>query len=489
MEPSKYQKAIYKWIQKEKGNAIIQAVAGSGKTTTIIEASKLLPTDKSCIFLAFNKAIANELKTRLPTNVRANTLHSLGLSMFEGNTNTRPKVEFGKLESVILKVFYNNNIVEGEDRYKTLFNFLKRIVPLIKSTLINHKNYGELYDLIERFNIDIDLTDEHIRLIDQVLTKCKTDITIIDFDDMIWIPIVNNFKANSYDWVLVDEAQDLNKSQFELIKKICNDNTRIIAVGDRQQSIYAFRGADTFSMDNFKSYFKAKELPLSICYRCPKSHIEIAKTIVPIIESKKDAKEGLVQDLVIDELVSKAVDKDLILCRTNAPLVDVAFNLIRNGKKAVIRGRDIGRNLITMINKYKVSNLEDLIDRISSLQRLQEEKIRLIEKGEMDKRKKSSFMQIIDSCETILVLTEQVQTIQELKDKIENIFTDDVYGIVCSSIHKAKGLEADNVFIINYDKMPHPMAKTDEEIEQEMNIKYVALTRSKNNLYMLYSEE
>ena len=72
MEPSKYQKAIYKWIQKNKGNVIIQAVAGSGKTTTIIEASKLLPTDKSCIFLAFNKAIANELKTRLPSNVMLN---------------------------------------------------------------------------------------------------------------------------------------------------------------------------------------------------------------------------------------------------------------------------------------------------------------------------------------------------------------------------------------------------------------------------------
>lgn len=487
MEPSKYQKKIYKWVTTGKGNCIIQAVAGSGKTTTIIEASKLIPTDKQSIFLAFNKAIANELKSRLPQNIQACTLHSLGLSMFANNTTARPEMKWDKLEICISKVFFNNDIKEDESRYVVWMNFFKKIIPLCKSNL-TIVNYENLYDLAEKYNIETEITDIMITLTKEILDKCKQDKQFIDFDDMIWMPIVNNFTIKQYDWVLVDESQDLNKAQFELIKKICGDNTRVIAVGDRQQSIYAFRGADISSMDNFKEYFNAKEFPLSICYRCPKKIVEITKEIVPIIECKKDAKDGVVEEIQHDEIIEKAQDKDLILCRTNAPLVKVAFSLIRNGKKAIIRGRDIGKNLITMINKYKVRNLDDLVEKIYTFQRLQEDKLGMIEKGTLDKRKKGTILQAIDSCETLLVLSENVNSIDELKQKIETIFTDDVSGIVCSSIHKAKGLEAETVFIIEFDNIPHPMAKSEEEMQQEMNIKYVALTRSKNNLYLIMRE-
>src|SRR5579862_2737784 len=74
-KPSKYQAAIFNFIDKGKGNAIIEAVAGSGKTTTIVEALK--KTSGSAVFLAFNKSIATELKTRVPEHVQARTFHSL----------------------------------------------------------------------------------------------------------------------------------------------------------------------------------------------------------------------------------------------------------------------------------------------------------------------------------------------------------------------------------------------------------------------------
>lgn len=483
-KPSIYQKNIYSFITSSTGNAIIQAVAGSGKTTTIIEATKLIPNTKKSIFVAFNKSIADELRQRLPHNIEARTLHSFGLGLFSLNCNCQPKVEGDKLDSIITSVL-NDEIGEDDKLYGYYFGIVKKVSKLIKIHGIDYKKFEEVNDIMMENDVEYELDEKVFDLVNNIMEKNNKQIDIIDFDDMIYLPIVNNFKSHTYDWVFVDELQDCNRTQNELIKKMCNNKTRIIGVGDRSQSIYAFRGADTNSMDNFKEYFKAKELPLSISYRCPKKVVELAKEIVPQIECRDDAEDGIVEDTTFDKLISNTQSGDMVLCRTNAPLVTVAFTLIRNGKKAVIRGRDIGRNLIKIIDKYKVVNLEDLIGKINHFQELQLKKIEMIEKGELNKKKKNSILTEIDGCECILIMSEDVETIQELKNKIESIFTDEKVGIVCSTIHKAKGLESDVVYIVNYDMIPHPMAKTEIEIQQEMNIKYVAITRSKRELYLI----
>lgn len=77
--PSSYQEAIFDWIVKGRGDAVVQAVAGSGKTTTIIEAAKLLKSDRA-VFLAFNKHVAQQLQTRLGNTMTAKTIHSIGLA-------------------------------------------------------------------------------------------------------------------------------------------------------------------------------------------------------------------------------------------------------------------------------------------------------------------------------------------------------------------------------------------------------------------------
>lgn len=486
MKPSKYQNNIFKFIKSGKGNCIIQAVAGSGKTTTIIHSTKLIPQDKDSLFVAFNKAIADELKTRLPSNIKSSTLHSLGLSMFQPNTNVRPEIKYDKLQNTINAILKENGFEEDSEEFNCYSYFLKRVTPLVKATLTK-TNFSELDALLSQYNIDWEVDDKSIRLLEKVLFACKQNTKFIDFDDMIWIPIVNNFYSKTYNYVFIDETQDLNKSQLELIKKVCNKDTRVIAVGDRKQSIYAFRGANTNSMDDVKEFFEAVELPLSICYRCAKNVVKLAQTIVPNIEYSEDKEDGIVNWIDYNSIIKKAKDGDLILCRTNAPLVKVAFSLIREGKKAVIRGRDIGKNLIKIIDRYDCNNLNDLIEKINNYKNLQDEKLMLIEAGKYDKNKKAQLMMLVDSCDTITIIASEVNNIEELKLKIESIFSDDRVGIVCSSVHKAKGLEANNVFIINWDMMPHPMAKTDEEVEQEYNIKYVAVTRAKKELYLLHN--
>lgn len=484
-KPSKYQQVIYDWITNDSGNAIIQAVAGSGKTSTIVQSTNYIPSNKTAVFVAFNKSIATELSERLPKHIQSKTLHSLGLSMFRNNVqefDMSKAINSGKVDILI-----NNELQSLQDWEKSeYFIFLKRIIPLIKNMLVDYTKLEEITDLMAKFNInDFEVDDRAMTMIRNIIHNNNQQLTTIDFDDMIYLPVVKNFNCFKYDWVFVDEVQDLNKTQFELIKKICNINTRVIAVGDERQSIYAFRGADTNSMSNFKEYFKAKSLPLSICYRCPKSHIMLAKEIVPEIEWADDANEGEVLYHTLQASLELMKDTDLVLCRTNAPLVKVAFALIRNGKKAIVRGRDIGKGLITLIKKYKVTELAELYMKLENFRKLQEEKLDLIEKGKLDANKKQIILNHIDSVETLITIMEDCSSIQEVISKIETIFSDDKEGIICTSIHRAKGLECDNSFILNRERMPHPMAKTDEEIAQEINIIYVALTRAKKTLCLV----
>jgi superfamily I DNA/RNA helicase len=87
-----------------------------------------------------------------------------------------------------------------------------------------------------------------------------------------------------------------------------------------------------------------------------------------------------------------------------------------------------------------------------------------------------------DQVETIVALAEGADTIADINKRIATIFADNVTGVTLSSVHRAKGTEADSVYIIRPDLMPHPMAKTAWQREQEMNLKYVAITRAKRLL-------
>lgn len=477
--PNKYQKKIFDFVKNGSGNAIVEAVAGSGKTTVIVNATKLISSKKKIAFLCFNKSISNELRTKLPKYVRVSTLHSTGKSLFYRNKIDHI-VDKKKLQRIIKRT-----LKDFKDPYekRELEDFLNDIVPMVKLTMCG-TDRESLESLPSYYAASI--TDERAKLVDIILNECLETVTI-DFDDMVWLPVVKKYDAPKYDWVYIDEVQDLSKTQFELIKMLCNDHTRIVATGDSKQSIYGFRCADSNSMRNFKEYFNATEFPLSICYRCPKKVIERAQTIVPQIEAPSNAPDGIVDFLTKNEMLDKAQDGDLILCRTNAPLIEVTFSLIRQGKKATIKGRnDIGKYLLSNIDSYRAASLSTLIWSVTKKRNAQDELlIRMAEEKIYNPKVKQRTLQSIDICDTILALAAESVNITDLKNKVDTIFSTTTTGITCSTIHKVKGLENDSVFIYRYDLMPHPMADSAEERQEERNIEYVATTRAKKELYFI----
>ena len=217
---------------------------------------------------------------------------------------------------------------------------------------------------------------------------------------------------------------------------------------------------------------------LSTCYRCAKRIIELAQVIVPEIKYRPDAPDGSVQDVSEFMMFNKAKSGDLILCRVNAPLVSVALSFISKGIKAQVLGRDIGKSLISLMNKitkkFTVDNIREFLRAMVVYEADERAKLIAAEKYSM-----AAALQ--DKVETLQVICMKASTLNDIPKLVEEIFADSIYGITLSSIHKAKGMEADNVFILRPDLLPHPMARG-WQVQQEMNLKYVAITRAKNTL-------
>lgn len=470
--PSKYQQAIFDWVNGDGKSLVVEALAGSGKTTTGVQMLKFVPRSQDTVYVAFNKHIADELKNRVPSHVRVMTYHSLGFSAVR-NAYGNVRLDEYKVDGLIDTFL---------DRYahRHLYPAIKHLVSLVKANLTG-TTPEELDILADRYGIELNGDRELIFLtVASVIVKAAKTTQVIDFDDMCWLPVYHNLATRKYDFIFIDEAQDTNKNQIALALMSVKKEGRIVAVGDRYQSIYGFRGADVDAIPNLIENLGADTLPLSITYRCPKSHVANINTLFPEIplECAETAIDGELGEFTLSDFMREVRQGDMVLCRCNAPLVSPAFELIRRGIKAIIRGRDIGVNLVTIIRKMKPNDINDL--NIKLREYCVKEVARL-----SDREKNSQAQALQDKVDTIYALMDGTDTITALEEKIELIFSDQNIGVVFSSVHKAKGLEADTVYILEPNLMPHPMAKRDWEKAQERNIKYVAYTRSLNRLILV----
>lgn len=479
-EPSKYQRAVFEFVKAGKGHGVVKAAAGSGKTTTIVQALQFTDDSADVAFVAFNRLIANTLKDKAPQHVHVSTLHSLGFGNIR-NALGKVKVEPKKVYYIIRNLQDFMSFEEKEIVDQSISSII-RFVSLCKSTL-REPTTDNLDWIADRWNIETNGDRDLIFSVTaQAYQRSVADTNSIDYDDMIFLCATGKVPCQQFDVLFVDETQDLNKAQLEMAVKSIKPNGRILAVGDENQSIYGFRGADTQAMPNIIERLNATVMPLSITYRCPKSHVELAQTLVPEIEAAEWAKDGIIENISQYDFMDRVKPGDLVLCRCNAPLVSPAFSLIRQGVKAVILGRDIGTGLVALIKKiqkrHRVTSLNDTLSAMTEYSYHEIAKLN-------DAKKEMQAQALEDKVETIFALSDGCQTVFELERKIQDVFSDESEGVTFSSVHKAKGAESDRVFILKPDLMPHPKATSDWEQEQEWNIMYVAYTRSKSELYFV----
>lgn len=471
MTPSKYQQAIFNFIQHESGSAIIEAVAGSGKTTTIVNAVRLFQ-DQDYIFLAFNKSIAEELKAR---GVHASTFHALCFAELNSRLAKRPKVESGKV-----RLLFNNFLSEEE---RSDYYDLPKLVSLAKNSAFQCNESNEDWEtLIEDHDLAFPNIDRAIRLADRLLCLSNERLDIIDFDDMLYIPWLKNFSLRNYKTVFIDEAQDTNRLQLLLLQKLVNG--RLIAVGDQAQAIYGFRGAGMNSMTTISSMFSCTKLPLSISYRCPKRVVQEAQQYVPQIEAWEFAQTGTVERIPWPDTFPQG---SAVICRLNRPLIALAFRLINQGVSIRYLGRDLSKTLKSIVKRLGSGvNIETLLARVEA------ERDTEIEKTEKKSRGKVTYIEdLYGSLISILERIPGQEKANAANTFIDSIFKDSINAsVTLSTVHKAKGSEWPVVFLLDADRyMPHPRAQEGWQLQQEYNMLYVAITRAKSALYYISSED
>lgn len=475
--PSQLQEAVAAWVKNGRGHAVLNAKAGSGKTSTLIWLLQFIFGD--VILVAFNKHIADELQRKVGTKATVKTVHGLGYgAIAKAIRPKRVNVQEHKYRD-IAQTFYS------EDRAAQ--NTFVKLIDLVRCTLTDVSNQEAVNLVIEHYGIE-DVQPSMLANLPLALQNGRMFAAqgTIDYTDMLWIPAVENYSlASSYSFVLCDEAQDLSAAQLGIVLKAQAKGGRMLFVGDPNQSIYGFAGADCESFNNIKTTLDATELPLSICYRCPSSVLDLARQIVPDIQDRPNCPEGTVDNIPYAQLFEQAGEGDMILCRTTAPLISACIKMIRNKIPARVRGRDIAANLTGIVKKAAKMN-SGVFDENALGMWADAETTKILRR----KHNESALQAHQDKVAGILACWHAfaTDTVAGFCSEIESLFSDGRASVLLSTVHRAKGLENPRVFILKPELLPLTWKnQRDWEYVQETNLNYVAITRATEHLTFVTS--
>ncbi len=535
---SPQQQAVISWASTGRGSAFIEAVAGAGKTTTLIEL--LAVTRGSVAFAAYNTKIAAEIKAKvarksdpnspdfdprvaaLVNKLRVGTFHSFG---FQAWRRVYPAVKSGpeasreKADMTRAKLT-ENKVPEG------MQSFVLKLVSLAKQRAIglhgSIDDESKWYDIVDHFDLAYEIEESEVpetRKVEYVMGDAEhAGITsfnepmvpctvangvkwairslkyhialapkIIDFDDMIYMPVVSGVKMWENDWILVDEAQDTNPCRRALARKMLRVGGRAAFVGDRAQAIYGFTGADSDAIDQIIRDFSCATFPLTVTYRCPKTVVEMARAVgVSSIEAHESAPQGVVRtvhETKFRKEFETLTAADAVLCRNTKPLVAMAYSLIKAGVACHVEGRDIGMGLLKLVNKFSARDLDQLHDKLEAHRDTQVAKL-------MAKGKETQAEALIDRVDTIFVIMEGCRSVDELRSKVSSLFQDSEHEkkptLTLATAHRSKGREWGRVFILGKNAyMPSRWARQEWQIVQESNLIYVAYTRAMRELVLI----
>lgn len=526
---SEYQKNILDCWHKFDDNIIVEALAGSGKTTTIKEC--IAQTNKNKpeienIYLVFSKAMQVETASKFKKQkITADvcTTHSFAFRILQKTICKKLKIDNKKYlkkvkeQSEILFYEYDRNYLKSLSDNSCIYeyttkqkmnNFLKNIWELVRGNAVLELRKNNDYFFFDYSNnflrkiiktykskfldeTSLDLVANLIienQILEKLLdfgVKSACDEYIVDFTDMLFLNFCfkpNLVNKNTY--LYVDEAQDLNKSQIELIKII--NAKRVMFVGDSNQSIFGFRGSLPDSMDIIKLEFSCKVLPLSICYRCPQSVINVAKEYVKDIEPSQNAIIGNVFNLEIEKLPEIIKKGDLMMSRFYQPLIKIYLNLLKKGFE--VKLKDVGdiflKKLENMFNYIDYNLSKNTLTQIDEYRKYQ---ISLIDEDEDEVKKVEDIVEcwkyFYDDFMSLRYDKTKKDFLNYIKSKLKNNFKS---PIILDTIHSCKGTEANNVFIIGYEDMPYEFkGNLNWQNKQEVNLTYVAVTRAKKNMYFI----
>lgn len=499
--PTAEQTAI---IAAAKGtqDLMIVARAGCAKTTTIKLLVPSLPT-QSVLALAFNKKNALDLKAELPPYVQSKTLNALGYKawwQFLGRKEMT--VDTKKNYQVIQTICGKQNISLSKEEKSMLadllnagraLGFMPKGSPIPGLSIVRDDEDGietifDWADVDYRQDLEVLFRAGMVEHIRQGLAGT------IDFNDQIYLPVVFSAPFDRFDTVVVDEAQDLSDLNHRMIKRACAK--RMIMVGDDKQAIYAFRGALSDSMGKLAAMRDFQFLPLTMTFRCGKAIVARAQDYVPDFVASPGNSEGSVEDWTKEGPHHNDADSHIewhardipahsaVICRNNAPLIKLAFKLLRQGRGVQMLGNDIGKSLERALD-LAAKGLSPDTPSPTVLAAVEAWFKKEISKAKTDRKIES----LEDRWECVAAIVEEAADLRGARNLCHKLFEDAAAVVTLSSGHKAKGLEWDSVIHLDPFRIPSRYAHSPEALTQESNLRYVIETRARHRLILANLED
>jgi len=535
---STYQLAIFAWAVALDGvrNLIIQAFAGTGKTTTMVELVNRAP-EPVILMCAFAKKNQLDLQAKVTrAGVDTRTFNSLGYERcrkYMGNNVRMDGDRAARLAQFVCGVAAPRDMVklvaklsakgkhtlpgwETRERIEARVAADKAMPQFVREQLRREWTDApqvEMEDLAREHDLTPDEQWEEegwntARIAKLALAAMKLAATAhtlsrqhphydcsVDGDDQCYLPIANSWVNPRYDMVVVDECQDTSLVQLKLARGLLRQGGRFVVVGDRFQALYRFRGAAADSMDKLKAEMSTEgkggivEMTLPETYRCGRAIVAEAARLVPGYVAHASNAEGSVTHCTDRELVKQAQPGDFILSRANAPLVATCLSFLRAGKRCKVEGKDIGTTLVTLVGKLNAKSLTDFLLKLNRWEERECE--RATKTAKTDEQAEAKCDQIHDKADTLRAIAEGLSGMTELTARITDLFADNAANgeqVVCMTVHKAKGLETDRVFLLEHTFKAKDgvkasgKAKKADKSQDEIFIRYVAITRAKKEL-------
>lgn len=476
LKPTDEQLHILDLVRTTSSPLMINALAGTGKTSTLRMIDNQIAGKEGILYLVFNKRNADEANeldadgnAKFNTTTTIRTLNSQGHRMFAASTGKKMVIDAQKTSNLLRSAIgelHGPDKTEAWESYSLIINSVGKAkalgyVPDGKfPTARRLCEAGEFFAQLDEIPSELTISLVDRVLAESILTAFRGNI---DYNDQLYMPTLFGTSFPKFPIVLVDETQDLSPINHAMLGQLTKAS-RLIAVGDPWQSIYAFRGAVQNGMSEMKSKFGMIEADLSVSFRCPEAIVKAARWRVPHLKwSKPGGRAGK----ILNPTLRGFPDNSAIICRNNAPLFSLGLRLLSAKRSVSIAGSDIGPKIVSIMRK--------LGDESDSKVKVLDE----IEAWREDKLSKQSTT-ANDTADCMRVFASFGETLGQALGYADHLFKQRG-GISLLTGHKSKGLEWNTVY--------HMDSALCQDLEQDKNLRYVITTRSADTLYEFESKD
>jgi len=529
------QKTVIDWISAGQGNALVSSVAGSGKSTLITQCANQIPLNQKVIILSFNKTIAEEMRAKLKKRIpnrfpgepndwkqtQAATLNSIGKRIIVNHykyvirnareiTDNDKKIDdvvaaltdelyerrtqryLEQLETYKQSALYPHGTPPVKPKRRSCYSAVTGLLRLSRASLYrpaqpsrnNLKEIIAFYGIGINVELDLDWAALALQRIETETIARFNESNQITLEEQIYMPWALDLRdPYPWDWIFVDECQDLSPLRIDLLKRLSKPTTRFLFVGDNDQSIYGWTGADPRCFDRIKSEFTPATFELTSTFRCSHAVTEFAQKYVPRITAFKNNLKGEVHKYPNGGPLPELRSGDAVLSRLKSGLINIAIRLIQSG--CSFQGFDslLDKKILDLLQRI----YEEQSDALSVTERLS--RVAIVIETDIDLNgctaEKEELYDLSVALRSLSKAFPSIRDFSGLRQQLYEVCKGTSEGPLLSTIHKLKGAEFNNVLIVDFSLLPLVwLGQQDWELEQEFNLVYVAITRAKDTLHL-----